>query len=70
MHISQAYHGELLLFINTMFQSKRKKDRLKEEKRSLKLELRQHVAKVLKIKEIFTNTIPRDNIHQNRKAFT
>ena len=26
-------------------------------------ELRQHVAKVLKIKEIFTNTIPREGIH-------
>ena len=28
-------------------------------------ELRQHVAKVLKIKEIFTNTIPREGISLN-----
>ena len=53
MHISQAYHGELPLIINTMFQSKKKKDRLQEEKKGRregqKLELRQHVAKVLTI---------------------
>ena len=53
MHISQAYHGELPLFINTMSQSKKKKDRLQEEKKGRregkKLELRQHVAKVLTI---------------------
>ena len=33
MHISQAYHGELPLIINTMFQIKKKKDRLQEEKK-------------------------------------
>ena len=53
MHISQAYHGELPLIINNMFQSKKKKDRLQEEKKGRregqKLELRQHVAKVLTI---------------------